>query len=222
MTQPSRQIQGVLFDMDGVLLESEPFLIEAAIQMFAEKGVHVTADEFRPFFGMGEDHLLKGVADKHGITLRPEVAKQRTYALYLDAIHGVIQPLPGVHDFLRRCLDQRLRIALATSGDRFKAVPGLQEIHLSETSFHAVVTGSDPVRKKPDPDIYLLAAYRLGLEASQCLVIEDALAGVQAAKAAGARCLAVTSNNPAAKLREAGADWVVPDLTKAPDECLNW
>ena len=222
MTTPARQIQGVLFDMDGVLYESEPFLIQAAIAMFGEKGVKVAADDFNPYFGMGEDHLLAGVAKQHNIKLQPEVAKQRTYALYFDAIHGVIQPLPGVHNFIRRCRQSRLRIALASSGDLIKVNYGLKEIHLSESSFNAVVTGSDAVRKKPDPDIFLLAARRLGLAASQCLVIEDALAGVKAAKAAGARCLAVTSNNPEAKLREAGADWVVPDLAHAPDDCLTW
>ena len=184
--------------------------------MFAEKGVKVEADEFNPYFGMGEDHLLEGVATKHNIKLQPEVAKQRTYALYFDAIHGVIQPLAGVHNFIRRCRQSRLRIALASSGDLIKVNYGLKEIHLSESSFNAVVTGSDAVRKKPDPDIFLLAARRLGLEASDCLVIEDALAGVKAAKAAGARCLAVTSNNPEDKLRAAGADWVVPDLAPRP------
>ena len=220
MSIPSRKIQGVLFDMDGVLLKSEPFLVRAAIQMFAEKGVKVEPDDFNPFFGMGEDHLLQGVAEKHGVTLQPETAKQRTYALYLDAIHGVIEPLPGVYEFIQKCRERRLRIALATSGDRIKAWAGLQEIHLSESSFNAVVTGSDIVHKKPHPDIFLEAARRLGLEPESCLVVEDAIAGVAAAKAAGARCLALTSNNPADKLQQ--ADWVVPDFTHAPEDCLSW
>ena len=217
------QIQGVLFDMDGVLYESEPFLIQAAIAMFAERGVTVAPGDFNPFFGMGEDHLLRGVAERHQVRDLPiAAAKERTYTLFLDLIHGVIQPLPGVHDFLHRCVQKRLRTALATSGDRVKATFGLQEIGLSESSFGATVTGTDVTRKKPDPAIFLLAADRLGLPASRCLVVEDAIAGVQAAKAAGARCLAVTTNNPADKLWAAGADWVVTDFTQAPDECLNW
>ena len=222
MPAPSsaRQIQGVLFDMDGVLYESEPFLIRAAIQMFAERGVRVEAADFDPYFGMGEDHLLKGVADRHGIRLQPEVAKQRTYSLYFDAIHGVIQPLPGVHEFIRKCREHRLRIALASSGDRIKVNRGLPEIFLSESSFDAVVTGSDITRKKPDPDVFRMAAYRLGLDPARCLVIEDAIAGVAAAKAAGARCLALTTNTPADRLRD--ADWIVADLAHAPEACLLW
>jgi len=220
MSNPSRQIQSVLFDMDGVLLESEPFLVQAAIQMFAEQGVKVEPDEFTPFFGMGEDRLLAGVAAKHGVPLQPETAKRRTYDLYIDAIRGVIQPLPGVHEFIQRCRDRHLRIALASSADLVKVVANLEEIHLSPSSFDAVVTGTDIARKKPDPAIFLEAARRLGLEPKTCLVIEDAIAGVAAAKAAGARCLAVTTNNPADKLQN--ADWVVPDLAHAPEECLEW
>ncbi len=217
---PPRKIQGVLFDMDGVLLESEPFLVKAAIQMFAEGGVKVDPNEFDPYFGMGEDHLLRSVAEKHNIPFDPEAAKARTYDLYLEAIHGAIQALPGVHEFIARCRDHDLKIALASSGDLVKVRGNLREIHLTESSFDAVVTGSDVTRKKPDPEIFLEAARRLGLEPETCLVVEDAIAGVDAAKAAGARCLAVTTNYPADKLTQ--ADWVVPDLAQASDNCLEW
>ena len=216
----ARTIQAALFDLDGVLLESEPFVVEAAIQMFAEQGATVVQDDFNPFFGKGEDAMLQGVADKHGVTIEPHSAKNRTYAIYLDLIHNAIQPLPGVHDFIRKCRTHRLRIALASSGDLIKVVGNLSEIHLSMSSFDAVVTGSDITHKKPAPDVFQLAAYRLGLEPAQCLVIEDAIVGVTAAKAAGCHCLAVTTNFTADDLKD--ADWIVPDLAHAPDECLTW
>ena len=219
-TPPARQIQGVLFDLDGVLLESEPFLVRAAIAMFAEKGVQVAEADFNPYFGKGEDALLQGVAQQHGVTMEPVAAKNRTYGIYLDMIHGVIQPLPGVHDFLRKCRQNRLRIALASSGDLIKVVGNLSEIHLSIGSFDAAVTGSDITHKKPAPDVFALAAYRLGLDPSQCLVVEDAIAGVAAAKSAGARCLAVTTNYSAEQLHD--ADWIAADLAHAPADCLTW
>ena len=216
----TRVIQGVLFDLDGVLLESEPFVVAAAIQMFAEKGTKVAKDDFNPFFGKGEDAMLQGVADQHGITIEPNAAKIRTYSIYLDLIHNAIEPLPGVHDFIRKCRAHRLRIALASSGDLIKVVGNLREIHLSQSSFDAVVTGSDITHKKPAPDVFELAAYRLGLDPAQCLVIEDAIAGVAAARAAGCHCLAVTTNFTAEQLED--ADWIVEDLAHAPDECLAW
>lgn len=216
----ARQIQGVLFDLDGVLLESEPFLVEAAIQMFAERGATVARSDFNPYFGKGEDALIQGVAQQHGISMEPIAAKIRTYAIYLDLIHNVIQPLPGVHEFIRKCREHRLRIALASSGDLLKVVGSLSEIHLSLASFDAAVTGSDITHKKPNPAVFELAAYRLGLDPAHCLVVEDAIVGVAAGKAAGARCLAVTTNYTADELHD--ADWIVADLAHAPDECLTW
>ena len=213
-------IRGVIFDMDGVLLESEPFLAEAAAKMFAEKGCQVDPKEFTPFFGMGEDHLLKGVADAHGITLDPEADKARTYAIYLEVIHGRIEALPGVFDFIASCKGHKLPIALASSADRVKVDGNLAEIKLPPETFDAMVTGSDVAKKKPAPDIFLEAARRLGLDPATCLVVEDAIVGVAAAKAAGSRCLAVSTNFPREKL--AAADWVVTDLSEAPRECLEW
>src|SRR4051812_30883899 len=81
-----RRLRGVIFDMDGVLVRSEPLLAEAAIRMFAEKGYTVAHDEFRPFIGMGEDRFLGGVAEARGIPLDVARDKSRTYALYLDLI----------------------------------------------------------------------------------------------------------------------------------------
>ena len=219
-SSPTHVIQGVLFDLDGVLLESEPFLVDAAIQMFAEKGAKVAKSDFDPYFGKGEDSLLQGVAAKYSVKMEPISAKNRTYAIYLDLIHNIIQPLPGVHDFIRKCRKHRLRIALASSGDLIKVVGNLSEIHHSMSSFDAVVTGSDITHKKPAPDVFQLAAYRLGLSPENCLVIEDAIVGVAAAKAAGCHCLAVTTNFTADQLKD--ADWIVEDLAHAPEDCLTW
>ncbi len=213
-------IRGVIFDMDGVLLESEPFLAEAAAKMFAEKGCTVAPEEFRPYFGMGEDHLLKGVADAHGFPLDPGPDKARTYAIYLEVIHDRIEALPGVRDFIASCKAHNLPIALASSADRVKVDGNLREIEIPPETFDAMVTGSDVAEKKPAPDIFLEAARRLGVDPRTCLVVEDAIVGVAAARAAGARCLAVSTNFPREKL--ADADWVVPDLSEAPREALEW
>src|SRR6185437_5723672 len=92
-------IAGVIFDMDGVLLESEPFIAAAAVKMFAEKGVAVAPEEFRPFIGTGEDRFLGGVAEARGVTLDMPRDKVRTYEIYLDLIAGRLEALPGVGRF---------------------------------------------------------------------------------------------------------------------------
>jgi beta-phosphoglucomutase-like phosphatase (HAD superfamily) len=92
----------------------------------------------------------------------------------------------------------------------------LQEIGIPLDAFDAVITGDDVERKKPDPQIFLLAAQRLGLSPAECLVVEDAPNGVRAARAAGCRCLGILSSFAAEALVEAGADWTAPDLASVP------
>jgi HAD superfamily hydrolase (TIGR01509 family) len=215
-------IAGVIFDMDGVLVESEPFIAEAAVQMFAEKGVAVRPEDFRPFIGTGEDRFLGGVAEARGVTLDMPRDKARTYAIYLELIRGRLEPLPGVAEFIERCRARGLRLAVASSADRVKVEGNLRELGLPEGTFDAVVVGEDVARKKPAPDIFLEAARRLGLEPSTCLVIEDAVSGVSAARVAGCRCLGITSSFSAGQLTAAGAGWTAENLASAPDVVLDW
>jgi beta-phosphoglucomutase len=217
-----RKIAGVIFDMDGVLVESEPFIAEAAVRMFAEKGVAVRPEDFRPFIGMGEDRFLGGVAESRGVVLDLPRDKVRTYEIYLELIPGRLEPLPGVAEFVARCRGRGLKLAVASSADRVKVEGNLRELGLPAGTFDAVVVGEDVVRKKPAPDIFEEAARRLGLDSSACLVIEDAVSGVAAAKTAGARCLGLTTSFAAHQLAAAGADWTAADLATAPETVLDW
>lgn len=214
------QIRGVIFDMDGVLVESEPFIAEAAIRMFAEKGVAVRPEEFRPFVGMGEDRFLGGVAEARGVSLDLARDKAHTYDLYLELIRGRLHPLPGAREFVAECRRRGLSVAVASSADAVKVEGNLREIGLHASSFDAVVNGGEVGRKKPAPDIFLEAARRIGLDPANCLVVEDAVAGVAAAKTAGSRCLAVTSTFAPEQL--AAADWIAPDLAHVPPNATGW
>jgi beta-phosphoglucomutase len=223
VTNPrARTIAGVIFDMDGVLVESEPFIAEAAVRMFAEKRVEVRPGDFRPFIGMGEDRFLGGVAEARGVVLELPRDKVRTYEIYLELIRGRLEPLPGVAEFIGRCRSLGLRLAVASSADRMKVEGNLRQLGLPSGTFDAVVVGEDVVRKKPAPDIFLEASRRLGHDPGLCLVIEDAVAGVAAARAAGARCLGITTSFSADRLTAAGAEWTAPDLATVPGAVLDW
>jgi len=206
--------------MDGVLVLSEPFIAAAAIAMFAEKGFTVRPEEFRPFIGTGEDRFIGGVAEARGIPIEPERDKARTYEIYLEQIRGRLRPLPGVRGFVESCRARGLRMAVASGSDTIKVEANLREIDLEPTDFAAIVTGSEVERKKPAPDIFLEACARLDLDPGECLVIEDAVNGVLAAKTAGARCLALTTSFPAGDLTE--ADWIATDLAHVPPAALAW
>jgi HAD superfamily hydrolase (TIGR01509 family) len=210
----------VVFDMDGVLVLSEPILARAAARMFAEKGYTVRHEDFHPFIGMGEDRYLGGVAAARGIPFDPARDKARTYDLYLALIRGNLVPLPGVLDFVAECRHRGLKTAVASSADEVKVRGNLDEIGLPYDSFDAVVDGTMVAHKKPDPAIFLEACRRLGLAPASCLVVEDAVAGVASAKAAGCRCLAVTTSFRRDELTR--ADWVADGLDRVPEGVLAW
>lgn len=206
-------IEAVIFDMDGVLVDSEPFICRAACMMFAERGVTVGPGDFEPFVGMGENRYIGGVAEKYGHAVDILAVKKRTYDIYLDIIKGALKPLPGVFEFIDACKARSYKLAVASSADLRKVEGNLVEIGLPLDRFDAVVTGDDVAHKKPAPDIFLEAANRIGKEAAACLVVEDAPSGVAAAKAAGAKCLGITSSFTEAQL--AGADCFARDLAEA-------
>lgn len=209
-------IKGVLFDMDGVLVDSEAYMCRAAIDMFSELGVHVNEEDFRPFTGTGENRYLGGVAEKYGIDVDIEIVKARAYEIYGQLVKGRLRPLPGAIRFIERCRMKGFRLALATSADRIKMEINLLEIGISPLTFQSIITGLDVVNKKPAPDIYLKAAASLGLLPGECLVVEDAVSGITSGKAAGCRCLAVTTSFGHEEL--AGADWICSSLEAVPDD----
>lgn len=213
-------IKGVLFDMDGVLVDSEPFICKAAIMMFEELGVKVTDEDFLPFVGTGENRYIGGVAENYGIDIDIEQVKRRTYEIYEKIVRDRLVPLPGVHEFITKCRERGFKMALATSADRIKMEVTLREIKLSPDIFDSIITGLDVVKKKPFPEIYIKAAGNIGLRPEECLVAEDAVSGIRAGKSAGCRCLGITSSFNASDLFE--ADWICESLLSVPDEAINW
>ena len=214
------KIRAVLFDMDGVLLDSEDFITRAGMEMFREKGYEVKYEDFKEFTGMGENRFLGGVAEKRGIPFELEKDKARAYEIYAALIKGNLNPLPGVNDFISKCKNRELKIAVATSADKIKMDLNLKEIGFSESDFDATINGLEVEHKKPDPEIFIKAAQKLGVNTVSCLVVEDAVSGVKAAKAAGCKCLALTTSFNAGDFPE--ADWVSKTLADAPKECLEW
>ena len=199
----TQRIEAVIFDMDGVLVNSEPLINAAAIAMFKEKGLIVQPDDFLPFVGAGEDRYIGGVAEKYHFSVDVHQAKMRTYEIYLDLVPTQLEAFPGVHALVGSCRQAGLRVAVASGTDRIKAIASLQKIGLPEEAWDAVVTGEQVKQNKPAPDIFLIAAQKLGIPSAACVVLEDSVNGVRAARAAGMRCVAVAQTFPAERLQEA-------------------
>ncbi len=189
--------------MDGVLVDSEALINAAAIAMFKEKGLSVKPEDFLPFVGAGEQRYIGGVAEKYHFPLDLTAAKQRTYEIYLELVPSRLKAFPGALDLVRACRAAGLQLAVASSADLIKVEANLIKIGLPLEAWDAVVSGENVSRKKPAPDIFLAVAERLNLPPSACVVIEDAVNGLLAARAAGMRCVAVAHTFPFKTLRDA-------------------
>ena len=200
-------INTVIFDMDGVLTDSEPIINAAAIEGLREFGVKAKPADFLPFVGTGEDGYIGGVARLYGTEYSPEM-KKRVYAIYLGILPGMIKPFPGVLGMIGRLKSMKITMAVASSADRIKVEANLKGIGVTFDTFQVIIAGEDVTSKKPAPDIYLAAAARMRVSSENCCVIEDAVNGITAAKAAGMRCVAVEHSFPAAELRKAGPDCI--------------
>jgi HAD superfamily hydrolase (TIGR01509 family) len=203
-------VRAVIFDMDGVIVDSEPYSMQALIDTLRQYGVEPTPDELQRSYGRRVRDDVVDYFARHGVPADVDTAIAHKHARYYHLAAGRLRAMPGAHALLGRLRDRGYRLALASSGDRIKVAFGMQALALNGI-FEAVVTGDDVSRSKPDPEIYLTAAERLGLPPEECLAIEDAPSGVEAAKRAGMRCVAVTNSVARDQLQE--ADLIVASLT---------
>lgn len=176
--------KAILFDMDGVLIESEFLMRASAIQALADYGVEAKHEDFLEFTGMGEDRFVGGVAEKYGHTYVTAM-KDLAYDYYGQRVSAEAHIPAGVKDMLQTLHAKGIILAVCSAADLRKVRYNIQAIGVDESIFTALVTGSDVERKKPFPDIYLEGARRVGMDPKDCLVVEDAISGIQAAHAAG-------------------------------------
>jgi HAD superfamily hydrolase (TIGR01509 family) len=210
------KLYGLIFDVDGVIADTEGPTAEATIQMFEDlfglRGVQ--RKDFEAGIGKGAEPYIKAAAKVQGLELTEEqlaqAVKKREQNFIRLLQQSPVSAFPGVLQLMNAALARSdFRLAIATSSSR-----EMSEIALkgAKVPYHRMdyVTGSDVKNRKPDPEIFLLAAQHMGIATADCVVIEDSPGGVEAAKAAGAKCVAVTNTTTAEKL--AKADFVCDSL----------
>lgn len=207
-----RAKQGVIWDMDGVLVDTGEFHFQAWSRALPEHGIPFTRESFRATFGMNNAGILTVLL---GQTPAPELLTEisdRKEQLFRQAVRGGVQPLPGVLAWLERLKAAGMRHAIASSAPPANIDALVDELGL-RTYFDAIVSGFD-LPGKPDPAVFLKAARLIGVVPQRCVVVEDAVAGVGGARRAGMKCIAVTTTSPAQALK--GADVIVERLDALP------
>jgi beta-phosphoglucomutase len=201
-------IRGVLWDMDGVLVDTGEFHYQAWSKTLSEYDIPYSHELFLETFGMNNRGILiKLMGYEPDQQFQKKISNQKE-EFFRKIIQGNARPLPGVVETLGMIRSKGIRQAIASSAPPENIELLVDTLKLWE-SFDAIVSGYG-LSGKPAPDVFLSAAEAIGIPAELCLVIEDAVTGVEGAKRAGMRCLAVTNTNPAQKLQQ--ADYIVDSL----------
>lgn len=209
--------RAALWDLDGVVVDTGEFHYLAWTEVLAEAGLPFSRQFFQATFGMNNAGILKALLGHEPPADQLKYISERKEERFRQIIHGRARPLPGVLEALRWFKRHGFKQAIASSAPPANIDFLIDELGLRD-QFEALVSGYD-LPGKPAPDVFLLAARRLATNPIDCLVIEDAVAGVAAAKSAGMTCLAVTNTNPAEKLQQ--ADRVVGALTVVSAALIN-
>ncbi|GAA4503879.1 HAD family phosphatase [Pseudaeromonas paramecii] len=207
MTRLSCQtVQAVIFDMDGVLVDSEPLYMRVERQSFARHGVFLAPADQDRFVGTSQRQMWQTIRQEYGLEAELDTLIAEHQQAVLAALRQQPLPaMPGVADLLAALAAAGKPCALASSSPRALVETMLETIGLS-TCFSQTVCGDEVRLSKPEPDIFLQAADRLGVAPAHCLVIEDSAHGVTAAKAAGMPCIGLQNPN-SGNQSLAAADW---------------
>ena len=204
--------------MDGVIADTASYHLKAWQEVFQKRGVKFTEDDFRHSFGQRNDTIIKNtLGDKVSQDEIEAMANEKEES-FRRRIGQNIKPLPGVMELLRSLKEHRFKMALASSAPMENIQLLTQSLGIS-SYFQSIISDEDVTEGKPSPQVFQLAAQKLEAEPENCIVIEDAITGVTAAKRAGMHCLAVTTTHPGHSLME--ADLVVDTLEKVSENNLE-
>jgi beta-phosphoglucomutase family hydrolase len=207
-----RRVRGVIWDMDGVLVDTSQFHFQAWSRALSERGIPLTRESFRTTFGMNNAGILTVLLRQPPPPDLLADISDRKERLFRRAVRGRVQLLPGVLTWLERLKAAGVQQAIASSAPPANIDALVDELGL-RTYFDAIVSGSD-LPGKPDPAVFLKAARLIGAPPERCVVVEDAIAGVGGALRAGMKCIAVTTTNTAQALKK--ADVIVERLDALP------
>jgi beta-phosphoglucomutase-like phosphatase (HAD superfamily) len=207
----------VIFDLDGVLADSEPWWNQIDAKLLAEHGIRYRGEYHQNVLGVSYRLAVEFYKNAFHISAPVEELMRRRGEIAIDFFANRVGLFPSAKTTLEQLCEMKLRLAVATSSVSGSACPFLERTGI-RSLFAVVVTGDEVQWGKPHPDIYLQTAKNLGVAPEACLVIEDALAGVAAAKAANMRVAAIPDTRfVGTQEYEKEADFVLGSLSEIPD-----
>ncbi len=211
-------IEALLFDMDGVLADSEDVSITIGRMYFSTLGKNLERKDFEPHLGCGERTFFEGVANDIGIKNFSYLDASRFFKEhYQEMISKINISLPGAHRIIENAKKAGMKVAIASSAPKWKVYENIKAIGIDQSLLDLVVTGEDIVRNKPYGDIYQLCLIKFGLCPDQVVVFEDSIGGIKAAKNAKATVVSLTTTIDSESAFSSGADAVISDLSAFPD-----
>jgi HAD superfamily hydrolase (TIGR01509 family) len=209
-------LSAIIFDLDGVLADSEPWWSEIDAKLLAERGVTYRGEYHQNVVGVSYRLAVEFYKKAFGLSVPTEEMILRLGEIATEFFADRVDLFPNVKEVLEKLRQMKLHLAVATSSVSASARPFLDR-HQLTGFFEVIVTGEEVKDGKPAPDIYLFAADKLGIRVDACLVVEDALPGVAAAKAANMRVVAIPDTRFVdAAAYEKEADYVLGSLNELP------
>lgn len=203
-------IRAILFDLDGLMVDSEPHSLASWNAVLATRGIMLEQAVIDRMFGARLIDTAHMLINLYSLRDQPAALAREKEEYQIAHLHGRIKPMPGLFALLETIETKGVPKAIASSGVRPYVAAVLAEVGLTDR-FKTLVTGDEVRKGKPAPDIFLAAARALQVEPRTCLVLEDAPHGVSAAKAAG-MCAVAIPNAHTRQLDFSAADWVLPSL----------
>lgn len=201
----------IIFDMDGVIVDSEPVIMKAALDALRAGGIKASKEDFIPYIGAGEEHFIIEPCKRADKVESTEKIMNDMFVNFEKNIKEM-RVFPSAKPLIEKLKVLGYTLSLVSSAAERKLMASLRAAQVDPSVFSVILSGNDVTEKKPSPAPYLLAAEKLGADPADCLVIEDAVSGVKSAKAAGMQCAAVTTSFSGEQLKAAGADYVTEDI----------
>jgi len=205
----------LIFDMDGVIVDNHQWHFDSYIEFGQRHQKHITREEFSKYFGTTNQFIMKSIFGKN-ISEKDIIAfSNEKEAIYRETYQPFIKPVKGLPEFLQYASQNSIPIALATAAPKENVKFTLHSTGL-EAYFQAITDSSMVSRGKPDPQVYLITAKKLGVQPADCVVFEDSIPGITAARNAGMRVIGIATTHTPEELRKY-VDEIILNFDTAPE-----